>query len=135
MKRAIVGFVLVWAGLWPLAHRALVARYDVNPWKLSGWAMYATPKPPVVVAAFSLSEDGLAILDERRMRPRVRHALDQFRVRRHALGKLAEPNQAGAAILNNHPELTAIVIMVQTYSLDPETALMTSVLDQYAYLP
>ena len=41
------------AALWPIGHAALVARYDVDPWKLAGWAMYTRPTPPLLVALFT----------------------------------------------------------------------------------
>jgi len=133
VKRAVVIIVLLWAGLWPFLHRLVVARYDVNPWKLSGWAMYATPRPPVVVAALTMGPNGLAVIDESSLREKPRRALERYRVRRHALGKLAAPTRTGEAILASHPDLESVVILVQTYHLDPATALMTSSVDRYDF--
>ena len=42
-KARVVGTLLLLVAVWPLAHRQLVVRFDVNPWKLYGFAMYCTP--------------------------------------------------------------------------------------------
>ena len=47
-KARIVGTLLVAIALWPLVHRQLVTRLDVDPWKLYGFAMYCTPHAVVV---------------------------------------------------------------------------------------
>ncbi len=133
MKEAVVTFVLLWAGVWPLIHRGLVARYDLNPWKHSGWAMYSTPKPPIVVAVLKRVEKGHAVLDERTLPSAARDALDRFRTRRHAIGKFAEPRDAAQAILETSSDVGSLVVMVQTFHLDPTTARMTSVMDRYVY--
>ena len=47
-RHALVAF-LAGVACWPLAHRVLVARYGIDPWKLGAFAMYATPNLPVLV--------------------------------------------------------------------------------------
>ena len=79
-KRAVAVAILLWVCLWPLAHRILVATWDVNPWKLGAFAMYTTPTPPVQVALFRKGSDGLVPIDERTLTPGVRAVLDRFRV-------------------------------------------------------
>ena len=49
MKRKVIVIFLVVFTLWPLAHRALVAAFNVNPWKLAGWAMFCVPNPKTFV--------------------------------------------------------------------------------------
>ena len=46
-KQYVLAGLLLLLALWPLAHRALVVRYRVDPWRLFGWAMYCTPKLPL----------------------------------------------------------------------------------------
>ena len=43
MKRRLVAAGLLLFALWPPLHFALVRRYDVDPWKLFGFAMYSVP--------------------------------------------------------------------------------------------
>ena len=39
-KQRLVFAVLALLAVWPLAHRVLVWRYDIAPWRFFGWAMY-----------------------------------------------------------------------------------------------
>jgi hypothetical protein len=47
-KQRVVHAALVAVVLWPCVQLALVARWDVSPWKLAGWGMYATPRFPTL---------------------------------------------------------------------------------------
>ena len=60
-KRRLVVFGLAAFTIWPLVHRGLVARYDTNPWRLFGWAMYCVPRPkllPMAVVVYTLDDHG-----------------------------------------------------------------------------
>lgn len=133
MKRAVAMAILLWVGLWPLAHRALVAHYDVNPWKLSGWAMYTVASPPVLVAFFEKGAGGLVPIDETTLPAPLRAELTRFRVERHALGRLRRPDGVAASVLRSRPELPWLVVAVQQMALDPGSALMTSHKNTYLY--
>ena len=45
-KQRVVHAAILAFALWPCVQLALVARWDVSPWKLAGWGMYATPRFP-----------------------------------------------------------------------------------------
>ncbi len=137
MKRVVAVAVLAFVALWPLAHRGLVAVYDVNPWKLAGFAMYTTPTPPVQVVLFERAAgenaEGLAPIDEQTLPPTLRRQLARFRVERHALGALRSPDALGAALLEARRDLEWVVVAVQRMRLDRESARMTSRRDQFVY--
>ena len=42
-KTRLFGIALLVLGLWPAVQIGLVARYDVSPWQLAAWGMYASP--------------------------------------------------------------------------------------------
>jgi hypothetical protein len=42
----LTGISLFFIGVWPIAHLALTQTLDLNPWRLFGWGMYATPDRP-----------------------------------------------------------------------------------------
>ena len=132
-KRAIAVAILVWVCLWPLAHRVLVAIWDVNPWKLGAFAMYATPTPPVQVVLLKKGNAGLVPIDERTLPQGVRAVLDRFRIERHALGRLRLPDDVGRATLRASPNLEWLVVAVQRMLLDSDSARMTSRRDEYVY--
>jgi hypothetical protein len=43
-KTRVVHGALVALAVWPAMQICLVQRWDVSPWKLAGWGMYATPR-------------------------------------------------------------------------------------------
>jgi hypothetical protein len=133
MRRRILGAILVAAAVWPLFLRAAVRRFDVNPWKFGGFAMYTTPTPPILVALLRAVPGGFRALDPRTLPAPVRAQLDRFQMERHALGTLREPDDVARAVLAAQPELPGLVVMVQRMKLDPATARMTSRRDRYVY--
>ena len=69
--------------LWPLVHRGLVAQYHLNPWKLGGFAMYTSARPPIIV---SVIDGSGAQRREAELSPAARNALRSFRLLRHVWG-------------------------------------------------
>lgn len=133
MKRAVVVAVLALATFWPLAHRALTAHFEWNPWKLGAFAMYATPTPPVVVALFTEDGGELVLLDEATLDAHARASLSRFRRERHALGRLREPDDVADAVFAARHDLDHLLVVVQRMSLDRRTALMVSTKQSYVY--
>lgn len=133
MKRTAVAALLLFVALWPLAHRVLVARRHVDPWKLGAFAMYATPNLPVLVAAVGSGPNGVAPIDEARLPAWMRERLDRFRVERLALGHLRDPADVGRHLLLARPDLAAVQILVQRSWLDPATARIQVATPRYVY--
>ena len=133
VKRRAVAALLAFAALWPFAQRALVARYGIDPWKLAGFAMYATPSMPVLVALFVPEGGRLALVDETSLDPALRARLDRFRAERLALGRLREPEDLARAFLAARPAATGVVVSVQRTDLDPATARMHSANELFSY--
>jgi hypothetical protein len=133
-KRNAVVALLAVVALWPLAHRVLVARYGIDPWKLGAFAMYATPNLPVLVAAVGTTTSGGTIMiDEATLPVWVRRDLDRFRVERAALGTLRDPEDVGRALLAARPDVTSVGILVQRTTLDPATATIQVATPRYVY--
>jgi hypothetical protein len=121
-KQRLVVAVLAVLAAWPLAHRALVVRYDLDPWRFFGWAMYCTPKLPATVALFAI-EDGVRTPVEIRSLPRAdRRAVYALRRRRGLWGTLASPARAGRVLLAARPEADAVEVVVNKMFLNPATA-------------
>ena len=133
MKRNAVAALLAFVAFWPLAHRWAAARFGIDPWKLSGFAMYATPTLPVLVAVAVPAGGGTTMLDEASLPASVRADLDRFRIERVALGTLREPDDVAAAVLRARPDLQAVAVVVQHTTLDPQSARMVSSDQTYAY--
>ncbi len=131
-RNAIVALVLGVA-LWPIAQRALVVRYGIDPWKLGAFAMYATPNLPVLVAAVGTGRQGTAVVDEAALPAWARERLDRFRVERHALGILRDPADVAQMLLAARPDLTRVDILIQRTLLDPATARIAVATPRYVY--
>lgn len=132
-KVTVIVGIVAFVTLWPLVHRGLVALYDVNPWKLGGWAMYTTATPPVLVVAFEPRGAGGVPLDRRQFPVNVQQALGRFEMRRHVLGNLHRPDAFALQVLQARPDLEQVVILVQRMVLDPSTARMTARTMHYTY--
>ncbi|HEY8492894.1 MAG TPA: hypothetical protein VIN04_03305, partial [Myxococcota bacterium] len=119
--------------LWPFAQRTLVARFGMDPWKLAGFAMYAAPSLPVLVAVFVPLDGRLVLVDEATLPDPVRARLDRFRVERLALGRLREPEDVARALLAARPDASGIMIVVQRTDLDRRSARMVSADEVFSY--
>lgn len=131
-KRRVVGLGLALFTVWPLAHRALVAAWDVDPWKLGGWAMYVRPRFPAVVEVLALDRPGgrpvpfpFSAADADRV--------DAFAERRLTLGELAAPADLAEALFAAHPGLAGLLVRVRTRTLDPDTARLVERVERFAY--
>jgi hypothetical protein len=133
VKRAAVASVIGFVALWPLVQHGLVARYAIDPWKLSGFAMYTTPSLPILLVLLVPRDGRLVPLDEATLPPSTREALDRFRVERAALGRLRAPEDVARAVLDTSPDLQAVVVLVQRTTLDRRTARTVASTERYSY--
>jgi hypothetical protein len=133
VRRNALVALLAFVALWPLVHRGLVARFGIDPWKLSGFAMYATPSLPVLVVPVVPGRGRDTPLDEASLPAWVRSDLDRFRVERLALGSLREPTAEGRALLAARPDLASVAILVQRSTLEPGSARIATSVERFVY--
>lgn len=133
MKRRLALALLAFVAAWPLVHRALVARFELDPWKHAGFAMYAAPSLPVLAAVLAPEAGALVLLDEESLPAGARAALERFRVERLALGRLRQPDDVARAVLAARPELAGVAVQVQRTTLDPRSARMRRASESYFY--
>ena len=121
MKRRIIIVFLVAFTLWPLAHRATVAAYNINPWKFYGWAMFCVPNPKTHLIVFGIK-------GEKRVQISPTQAdqvdVSAYNSRRRILGSLASPDDFARAILRRHREIDGVGVYVRQYHVDWRTALL-----------
>lgn len=127
MKRRAVEVFLVLFAVWPLFQHLLVRTYDVDSWKLFGWAMYAAPGPMKTVRLVLIDADGAA----RRLAlgsysEEEQRLVDRFRARRRALGRLESADGLARGMLDIHPEAAGVFIPVLSFAVDRQTALLDS---------
>ncbi len=129
---AATGIVALVA-IWPFCHRLLVAFAAINPWKLGGFAMYAAPAPPLVIALYTLRDGRLARIDPAALPVQVRASLQRFEIERHALGELRRPDALATEILAATPAMSQLSIVVQRTVLEPDDARLAVERMQYSY--
>ena len=83
--------------------------------------------------ALRKGETGLVPIDELALSEPALRTLRRFRIERHALGDLREPDDVGRALLEARPDLDWVVIAVQRMILERGSARMTSKRRQYVY--
>ena len=125
---------MVALAIWPAVHIGLVARYDLNPWKLGGWGMYSAPQLASEVRVSCLTPDVVGIYELRSIRPDLQPSLHQFRRRRLALGSLARPDRFAQAVLDHYPAIDGVVVEVVQPVLDPRTGMIRGESSRYEYL-
>ncbi len=134
-KRRLVAGGLIVLALWPLAHRVLVARFELDPWRFFGWAMYCTPKLPVRVHLFAVTDGQRERIEIRTLKRRVRRAVYALPRRRAVFGRLASPAPVGRLLLAARPRAEAVEIEIERWTLDPATASIVDRRTVYRYAP
>ncbi len=133
MRRWALLAIVAWVALWPLAQRGLVSAYDINPWKLGGWAMYTVPTPPVLVALFKDENGQPVLLNEDELGKRLAQSLLEFRTKRHAIGDWLLPDDIARDVLSNRSDIPRMHIVVQRSYLASATGVIEVDRDVYSY--
>ena len=128
-KRRLVLAFLVCVAAWPLAHRFLVARFEIDPWRLGGWAMYCTPKLQVEVALVPERAGRPIELD---LPPSLREEANRFAGRRAVLGRFVNPDVLARRALDRL-EADSVVVTIQHDRLDPRTNRIIGTREYFRY--
>ncbi len=131
-RTGLLAAIVVFVALWPLAHRLLVARYQINPWKFGGFAMYVTYVSSIP-GLFQVTSAGFRPVDPAGLSPEARDAFERFRMRRSAFGRLVDPDEALRVVHADHPELEHAMVVVQRLTLDPRDGRIASEKETFAY--
>ena len=131
MKRRVVVAGVVLFALWPAVHRGLVAAFDVNPWKLAGWAMYVRPHFPTQLALYTIRAGEETRVTE--FTPREQTLADDFVERRYSLGRLASPESLAREWLQRRAAEQAVVVELTTAYFDLATASIRESVERRVY--
>lgn len=122
MKRNVVVVGVVLFALWPAVHRGLVYAFDMNPWKLGGWAMYARPHfPPQIRLLRIRAGEEIPLTD---LTPLEQALAGDFVESRYSIGRLASPEELAQQVLARVPrgEADALVVEVRSPYFDVGSA-------------
>lgn len=129
----------VYAGLllltvWPAVHLALVARYDLSPWKLAGWGMYSEPR----FSLLGMEVYGRASAQESFEQltgatPELAAEATRFLERHRWLRRLARPDDFAAGVLRERPQWRELQIVVFRPALNRDSGMIEMVSARYEY--
>ena len=133
-KSRIVHLGLALVAVWPLVHMTLVRRFDVSPWKLAGWGMYATPRfamlgmevygrPATGGDEVQLRDPGAAVRNE------ATALLESYRW----LHALAPRRRFVDAVFAEHPDWASVRIVVSRPAMDARTGMIEMRHAEYAH--
>jgi len=121
-KRSLVHGALLLLAVWPAVHIGLAWRWDLSPWKLGGWGMYATPRFGLVgMEVYGRGTPEGAWLQVTAPSPAARDAATAFLEQHRWLRRLASPAALAAALRADHPEWTELRVVVSYPVLDRGT--------------
>ena len=132
-KQRLVVAVLAALALWPIAHRALVVQTRLSPWRFFGWAMYCTPKLPVMVELTALRGKARMRLLPGALSREERRAVQRLSEQRGVWGTFATPARLAARLLTSQYYADAVEIAVTHWYLDPATARIATQRYDYTY--
>ncbi len=133
-KTRVVHAVLVLAALWPVAQMALVVRWDLSPWKLAGWGMYAEPRFGLlgmeVYGRPAGSRDEVQLqAPGAELRAEATAFLESYRW----LRGLAPRRRFVAAVFAEHPEWDRVRVVVSRPAMDARTGMVVMRHAEYAH--
>jgi hypothetical protein len=132
-KQSVVFAGLAAMALWPLAHHALVRRFEISPWKFFGWAMYCAPAGRMSALLYPVEGGGTPASWAGTQPAAVTEAIGDYLNRRRSWGLLLPPDRVAEAVFRSAPELRAVRINVRVMALDPDSALLAWREHDYTY--
>ncbi len=121
-KRGLVATLIALYILWIPVHFLVAQRFEINPWKLCGLAMYATPQPRVAITLFEVREGGLEPLwIEARVQDQQLY-LD-YMERRRQLGHLAPPDGLAEHLFALKPDVDHLAIVITRTAMNADAIL------------
>lgn len=130
-KATAVHTVLLALTVWPLVHLALVARYDISPWKLAGWGMYTTPRFGLLgMEVYGQTADGAPWEQLTGPSPEVQAAGSAFLERHRWLRRLAGADALLAAVRASHPQWQHVRLVVAYPEIDRTSGMVVMVQDE-----
>lgn len=120
--------------VWPAVQMALVARYDLSPWKLAGWGMYAEPRFSLLgMEVYGRATPDAALEQLTAPTPALAAEATQFLERHRWLRRLARPDGLAAAVFAHQPQWRELQIVVFRPVLNRDTGMIEMTSTRYEY--
>ena len=116
-RRAAIALLMFVAG-WPAVTLVLQSRWDVDPWKLMSFGMYAAPARRVDDTRLTLEVRCGGRWEQTSLDAEAAHFLRW----RRTLGALISTDRLAQALAASRPECDGTRITIRRFVLDPKTA-------------
>jgi hypothetical protein len=134
LKKRLVYVTLLLLTAWPLFHIYLVKKFDVSPWKLAGWGMYAAPRfGQISVDVFGRLPETEDFQFVSTIPPHLYAAMSQFLETYRWLRRLTPHERIARALLKAYPEYDTIRLLVSHPTLDRATGMVVTSQDVFDY--
>jgi hypothetical protein len=133
LKRLVVHGALALLTLWPLVQMGLVARFEVSPWKLAGWGMYATPRFDLVGMEVYGRAPGGPEQQLTAPTPALRAQASAFLESYRWLRDLAPHARFAREVLDANPQWEAVRLVLFRPTLDARTGMVEMIRTEYAH--
>jgi hypothetical protein len=134
LKRRVLYAGLLLFTLWPLAHMYLATHFQVSPWKLAGWGMYATPRPSFVqMAVFGRRPDRREFEGLTSIPAPCQEQARLFLSGERWLGQLIRPDELARSLRKQMPAFADLRIITGVPTLDRETGMIIVKQVEYEY--
>lgn len=120
-KARIAVFGLAALLAWPPLHFRLVERYELNPWKFFGFAMYCCPTLPVQLDVEIVERGSVVRLPMGALPMPLRAAWRRFALDRSVLGTFRDARPLALRILRARPMAEAVRIDIRHAHIDRAT--------------
>lgn len=133
-KQAVVYAALCLLTAWPLFHMYLVKTFDLSPWKLAGWGMYAAPRFSQISVDIFGHVPGVEELQfVTTLPPELYPAMAQFLETYRWLRRLTPYEKIARALLEAHPEYDTIRLLISHPTLETQTGMVVISQDVFDY--
>lgn len=132
-KARVVQVGLALLTVWPLAQLGLVAGWDVSPWKLAGWGMYATPRFDMVGMEVYGHAAGGSEVQLTDAPPALRAEATAFLERYRWLRDLAPHARFARAVLGANPQWVGVRLVLFRPDMDARTGMVVMARAEYAH--
>jgi hypothetical protein len=122
LKRRILLAILATLAVWPLVHMWFVKRYDLDPWRFFGFAMYAVPATYQWVHEIELRDGREVNLHPSKLEPEPMRLHVSLMRQRAVLGDLIEPHKLAEALFAARPELSGVKVLMHRLAVSRETS-------------
>lgn len=132
IQRKVLAIILMMISVWPAYHYYLVHNFDLNPWKMFGFAMYCTTRA-YQFEKYDTTGGRIRPINEELLTKSTVNSIERYALLRKDLGQLYEPDGIVKQMFDELPRTRAMAIIISTLWLDGSTGKIKKKYRVYRY--